>query len=194
MASRRGVKGVEEESEKMEKFNLKPSILGSNTSTTTPKKPFAKSASESKLRLTPKEDQSLESMPKNSNSGEVSDDNKKEKLKNNPTIPIKKKFSKSASESKLNIPKKVSVRRKSEAFHLHEPINEEKNEDNDNSSEENDSKDRKDQIDLLKNQLSKTLPKSASGSRYVSYTSNYFIFYTEIMMWKIDWYFFCKSF
>ena len=182
MASRRGVKGVEEESEKMEKFNLKPSILGSNTSTTTPKKPFAKSASESKLRLTPKDDQSLESMPKNSNSGEVSDDNKKEKLKNNPTIPIKKKFSKSASESKLNIPKKVSVRRKSEAFHLHEPINEEKNEDNDNSSEENDSKDRKDQIDLLKNQLSKTLPKSASGSRYILCTSNYFIFYPEIMM------------
>ena len=156
MASRRGVKAVEDDAERMDKLNLKPAIL--TTTTTTSKKPFSKSASESKLQLIPKEDKSLELMPKNSKAAEGSDH--KEKLK---AIP-KKKFSKSASESKLNIPKKVSMRRKSEIFL---PINEEKNEDNETSSEDSDSKNRKDQIDDLKKQFSKTLPKSASGSRYL---------------------------
>ena len=90
-------------------------------------------------------------------------ENSSDKEKLNKIIP-KKKFSKSASESKLNIPRKESARRRQSVIFPHEPINEEKSEESETNSEESDIK-RKDQIDLLKNQLTKTLPKSASGSR-----------------------------
>ena len=82
----------------------------------------------------------------------------------NKIIP-KKKFSKSASESKLNIPRKESARRRQSVIFPHEPINEEKSEESETNSEVESDIKRKDQIDLLKNQLTKTLPKSASGSR-----------------------------
>ena len=60
-ASRRAVKAVEEESEKIEKLNLKPALFADPITPT--KKRFSKSASESKLKLVPKEDL-LELTPK----------------------------------------------------------------------------------------------------------------------------------